>query len=316
MSLSFATPSLLWFLLLLPLLWYAYRTLEHTKKKEAMAFSHLSLIKKAVGNKTSWRATTLAALEIASIALIIIALADPTFPLKNTKQGVNVVLALDVSGSMQATDYSPNRLEAAKKSAAILVESLTTNDLVGIVVFSEGATTASYFTKSKEKTVEKLSDIVPRQGRTAIGDGLALAIDMVTSIPNKKQLIVLLSDGVNNAGIVSLEEAVEFAKNNNVQIYTIGMGSEEAVVIGYDFFGSPQYAELDEEAMRTIAIETGGEYYKSVNEKTLSEIYEKLTEKFEREEEQTSIKNWILIMLLFVIAAQLYIRYGKYRVIQ
>jgi Ca-activated chloride channel family protein len=130
-------------------------------------------------------------------------------PLENVKEGVNIVLVLDGSGSMAATDYTPTRLESAKNAAEILIESLEPNDHAGIVLFESGATTVSYLTPFKEKTLDDLSAIRQRDGATAIGDGLVLGVDMANSIPNKKKVVVLLSDGDHNAGVVTPNEAVQ-----------------------------------------------------------------------------------------------------------
>ena len=139
---------------------------------------------------------------------------------------------------------------------------------------------------------------------------------MVASIPNKKKVVILLSDGVNNAGVITPEEAINFAKANNIQVYSIGMGSEEKVVLGYDFFGNPQYAELDEETLKNIAQQTGGKYFKSVDKNTLDDIYGDISQEIERELEETNVKDWFFIGALFIFVIQLYLRYGKMRIIQ
>ena len=217
---------------------------------------------------------------------------------------------------MQATDYQPTRLEAAKKSAEILLKSLSEKDHAGIVTFESGATTAAYLSPYKEKVIEKLRNIAPRNGQTAIGDGLSLGIDMATSIPNKKKVVILLSDGVSNAGVISPKEAVAFAKANKIQVYTIGMGSEGKVVLGHDWFGRPQYAELDEQTLKQIAQATGGRYFKSVDDKTLNEIYKNISKDIKREKEETNIKDWFFIADIFLFLTYFYLRYGGRRVIQ
>ncbi len=316
MGLSFINPELLWLLLAVPFIYVYYRYANKKRKKAAMKFSNLGLIRKASGEKKfSWRGSVLFYINLALILCLIIAMADPHIPLKRAKEGVNVVLSIDVSGSMKAEDYKPSRIEAAKLSAKTLVENLNPKDNVGIVIFEDGATTASYLTRLKDRVLDKLSSIKAKDGRTAIGDGLALAVDMITSIPNKKKVIILLSDGVNNAGVISPDEALKYANENNIQVFTIGMGSEDKTVIGYDWFGRPQYAELDEKLLKRIAAETGGEYYKAVDDQTLNQIYEGLTKKIKREKEDTSIKDWFIIAALALLLAELYIRYGKYRII-
>lgn len=314
MSFSFGEPLILIFLLIVPLIVYLYRIYHKKKRKAALRFSSIGIIKQ-VSSGRSIRLHLPFILILIAIILIIIGLADPRIPLKTAKEGVNVVLVIDDSGSMKATDYQPTRLEAAKNSAEILIRSLKQKDNVGIVIFESGATTASYLTPFKNKAIEKLKSVEQREGKTAIGDGLSLAIDMATSIPNKKKVIILLSDGVNNAGVISPQEAVEFANANKIQVYTVGMGSEEPVVLGYDFFGNPQYAELDEQTLKSIAEQTGGKYYKSVNRNTLNEIYKNIGENIEREWEDTSIKDWFFTSALIALLSTIYIIYGKYKIV-
>ena len=145
---------------------------------------------------------------------------------------------------------------------------------------------------------------------------MSLGIDMATSIPNKKKVVILLSDGVSNAGVISPGEGVAFAKANDIQVHTIGMGSEGQVVLGYDWFGRPQYAELDEETLKAIAKETGGTYFKSVDDKTLDKIYKDISQDIEREKEETNIKEWFFLAGVLTFLIYLYLRYGGRRIIQ
>ncbi len=298
MTLTFQSPYTLWFLLIVPIIYYLYNLVRKKKKKEAIKFSHLAIIKKSMGDKKRlMRTEVLFYLSLSVLVLILIGLSDPHIPLKQTKEGVNVVLVIDDSGSMQATDYNPNRLEAAKGSAEILINSLKPKDHVGIVIFESGATTASYLTPFKDRAIHKLKSIKAKEGKTAIGDGLGLAVDMATSIYNKKKVVILLSDGVNNAGAITPAEAIQFAKLNKVQVYTIGMGSDGKVVLGYDWFGNPQYAELDEATLLAIASKD-------------------ISEDIEREKEPTSIQDWFFVAAIIVLFIQIYMRYGRKRIIQ
>jgi len=312
---NFLSAPWLWLLLVIPVIYYLYMEANKRKKTAAMKFSNVGLIKAAM-KKTSKRQRWIFILYILIIFLLVFALANPTLPLKTTKKGVNVVLAIDISGSMQATDYKPNRLESAKRSAELLVKELKPNDLAGLVVFESGATTAAYLSPLKSRVVDKLRNIAPKEGRTAIGDGLSLAVDMAVSVPNKKNVVILLSDGVNNAGVISPGEAVAFARENKIKVFTIGLGSEKPVVLGHDWFGRAQYAELDEKTLISIAEQTGGEYYKSVDDKTLSEIYDQLSKKIEREKEETSIKDYVLVFVLLLVLFEFYVRFGRGRIIQ
>jgi len=314
---GFYDPLVLLFLLALPFLFIGYKKILAKRKKDAITFSHLGFIKSALGNKKkAKRNELLFYLSLLIVVLMIVGFANPHIPLEQVKEGVNVVLVIDISGSMQATDYQPNRLEAAKSSAEILLHSLKEKDHVGIVTFESGVTTAAYLSPYIDKVIEKLHSIQPREGKTAIGDGLSLGIDMATSIPNKKKVVILLSDGVNNAGVITPQEAIAFAKVNNIQVYSIGMGSEEPVILGYDFFGNPQYAELDEETLQNIAQQTGGKYFKSVDTQTLDDIYGGIGQDIEREKEETNIKDWFFVSAFVVFLIELYLQYGRGRIIQ
>ena len=314
---GFGSPWVLVFLVTIPIFYYVYRNIIEKKKNEAIKFSNLGFIKSALGDKKKIkRNDMLFYLSLLALALMIIGFSNPHIPLQQEKEGVNVVLVIDVSGSMQATDYQPTRLESAKRSAEILVKSLEQKDHAGIVVFESGATTAAYLSPYKDKVIDKLQSIAPKEGKTAIGDGLGLGIDMAASIPNKKKVVILLSDGVNNAGVISPAEAVSFARLNDIQVYAVGMGSNEKVILGYDWFGRALYAELDEATLQSIAKETGGKYFKSVDDNTLDLIYKNIGEDIEREKEETNIKDWFFFAALIVFLVQLYKRYGGGRIIQ
>jgi len=314
---GFSSSWVLIFLAFIPFLYYFYKKIIQKKKKDAIKFSNIGFIKSALGDKKkSKRNELMFYLALLVLIFMIIGFSNPHIPLKQTKEGVNVVLVLDDSGSMQANDYKPTRLEAAKSSAEILLKSLKEKDYAGIVVFESGATTAAYLSPYKDRVIEKLKSIKQKQGQTAIGDGLSLGIDMAASIPNKKKVVILLSDGVNNAGVISPQEAIEFAKTNKIQVYTIGLGSEGKVVLGHDWFGNPQYAELDEATLKSIAGETGGKYFKSVDDKTLGEIYKNISQDIKREKEETNIKDWFFLAALVAFLVYLYLIYGKRRIIQ
>lgn len=314
---GFYQPEWLVCLIGLPALYYYFLYESKRKKQEAMVFSQVGFLKSALsGSSESSRPRTLLLILLAAAACIIIGLADPHIPLEQTKEGVNVILVLDLSGSMQATDYEPTRLESMKRSAEILLKSLDLKDYAGIITFESGATSAAYLSPDKDRVIRKLRDIESKGGATAIGDGLALGIDMAESIPNRKKVVILLSDGVNNAGVVPPLQAAGFARDRNIQVFTIGLGSDEPVILGYDWFGSPQYATLDEELLLTIARMTGGNYYRSVDDRTLSEIYTNLNKEIEREKEDVSIREWFFILALVLVVAEILLRYGRRRIIQ
>lgn len=313
---GFYQPFWLIGLLSLPVLWYLHRRAGTKNMQDTMEFSRVAVARMATGDKKRWDLRKiLFYLSLLIIAMLVIGLADPHIPLETRHEGVNIVLVMDVSGSMSATDYPPTRLDAAKTAAALLIRDLGPEDYAGIVVFEAGATSAAYLSPDKERVIRKLDGIQARTGQTALGDGLLLGIDMAESIPNRKNVVILLSDGVNNAGVVTPDEATRSAQDRNIQVFTIGMGSDLPVITGYDPLGDPQYATLDEETLLRIARTTGGKYFRSVDDRTLSQIYTGLNKEIRREPEETSIRDIFFGAALVLVFAELYLRYGKRRIL-
>jgi len=260
-----------------------------------------------VVKKRTQKERIISILFLVSVFCLFVALSEPMMRLKGTNEGVNVVLVVDSSGSMGAQDFSPSRMEAIKSSAVGLVEQLEIKDRIGVIGFSDTTRIVSFLTNDKDRVKEKISTI-REKGATAIGDGLAMGVDMVTSIPNKKKLVILLSDGEQNAGQINIDDAILYAKSEDVVVYTIGMGNpDEQVVLGYDWFGRPQYATLDEDSLIKIAQNTNGEYFRATDTVKLDEIYEDLPDKFKKEKELQSVKDWFIwfavfcLMLIFVV---------------
>lgn len=318
---TFYKPLWLLGLLIIPAIYYWYNEELKKKKQTGLIFSKLALLKKASSDKNLfWRKNLMIILLLCSISFLFIGLADPHMPLKNKQKGVNVVIALDVSGSMQEQDFSPNRLEAAKRNTVELIKQLNPNDFVGVLSFGNGAATTSYLTNMKERAQDKVKSIVIQAERgffggcsgigceTHIGIGLASAVDMATSIPNKKNVIILLSDGANNGGAITPNEAIVYAKTNNLQVYTIGIGSKKV-----DAYGN---VLLDEALLKSIAQSTDGDYFNAVNDDTLKQIYEQLSDKIKREKEDVSIKDFFIFLTLICTGLIIYFNYGKYSVLK
>jgi len=161
---GFYEPAWLFALLLLPVLAGVYWYITRKKKQEAIAFSRIAFVKSALGDaRKSKRAHILFIVALAVIGLLVIGLADPHIPLEQTKEGTNVILVLDISGSMQASDYQPTRIEAAKTAAEQLVRSLDPKDSVGVITFQSGATTAAYLSQDKDRVSRRL----PQSSRAA-----------------------------------------------------------------------------------------------------------------------------------------------------
>nr|AIF07969.1 von Willebrand factor type A domain-containing protein [uncultured marine thaumarchaeote KM3_25_G08] len=137
---------------------------------------------------------------------------------------------------------------------------------------------------------------------------------MVSSILDKKRVIILLSDGIHNSGLVSPEQATQYAILNNVQVHTIGIGSNEPVYLRDDIYGDPQYAELDEQTLQDIASSTGGNYFKSLDEQGLNEILLELNTNLEYETELSTIRDWFIGSAIIILLIDIYIIYGKFRI--
>ena len=312
---EFGFINALFLFLLIPLLIFIYLRYNSNKKESILKFSSLKVIKKTDVKKHVIRKHLPFLLVIIILSLAIIALANPQIVTAGMQKGINLGIVLDGSESMAASDYKPTRLEAAKDAVNSLVEKTSGKNNVGVVLFETGASTISYLTPVKEKTLNSISLIQQGNGATAIGDGLSLGVDMVSAILDKKRTIILLSDGIQNSGLVSIEQATQYAVINNVQVHTIGIGSEKPVYIRDDIYGEPQYAELDENALKNISNSTGGSYFKSLDEQTLNEIVLELSSNIEYETELSTIRDWFIGSAIGLLLLNMYIIYGKYRII-
>ena len=312
---EFGFINALFLFLLIPLLIFIYLRYNSNKKESILKFSSLKVIKKTDVKKHVIRKHLPFILVIIILSLAIIALANPQIVTAGMQKGINLGIVLDGSESMAASDYKPTRLEAAKDAVNSLVEKTSGKNNVGVVLFETGASTISYLTPVKEKTLNSISLIQQGNGATAIGDGLSLGVDMVSAILDKKRTIILLSDGIQNSGLVSIEQATQYAVINNVQVHTIGIGSEKPVYIRDDIYGEPQYAELDENALKNISNSTGGSYFKSLDEQTLNEIVLELNSNIEYETELSTIRDWFIGSAIGLLLLNMYIIYGKYRII-
>ena len=312
---EFGFINALFLFLLIPLLIFVYYKYNSNKKESILEFSSLKIIKKINVKQNLIRKHLPFVLVLIVLALIIIALANPQIITTGVQKGVNLGIVLDGSESMAASDYEPTRLEAAKNAVKSLVTKISEKNNVGVILFETGAGTISYLTPVKEKTLNSISSIQQGTGATAIGDGLSLGIDMVSSILDKKRVIILLSDGIQNSGLVSPEQAIQYAIGNNVQIHTIGIGSEKPIYLRDDIYGEPQYAELDEITLRNISDSTGGSYFKSLDEKVLNEILLDLSSNIEYEQKLSTIRDGFIVAAIIFLLLDFYIIYGRYRIV-
>jgi len=314
MQIEFEFVNALFIFLAIPIILIIYFKHNSKNKESILKFSSLKIIEKST-KQNKLRKHVSFAITLSILCLVIIALANPQIMTPSTVKVNNLSIVLDGSESMTATDYEPTRLEAAKKSITSIVSKMNPHNNVGVVLFETGASTISYLTPLKEKTINSISSINQGQGATAIGDGLVLGIDMVSSIPDKKRIVILLSDGIHNSGFVTPKEATTYAKNNNVQIHTIGIGSDVPVFLRDDIYGNPQFAELDEKTLQYISKETGGNYFKSLNSETLDNILSTISSDIEYEMEYSTLRHWFIGASMMLLILEIYIIYGKYRIV-
>ena len=284
-NITFAHPYLLLLLLVIPLMavWYIMR---YRKQKPALQFSNISLFK---GVRKTFRQLAyplLFILRMVAVAAIIVALARPQRMLSRQEmkvEGIDIVLAMDVSGSMLAEDFKPNRLEAAKKVAADFIDGRK-SDRMGLVVFAGEAFTQVPLTIDHNVLLKQLSglkDGMTKDG-TALGDGLATAINRIKDSEAKSKVIILLTDGINNQGAVDPQSAAEIAALYNIRLYTIGVGTKGLAPYPFrDAFGRKRYqnvpVELDENLLTQMAQSTNdGQYFRATNKKSLQQIFNQI----------------------------------------
>jgi len=286
--LIFAHPKFLYLLLLIPAMvaWYIFRQKD---SKASLQISTLKSFAKVPFSIKVYLRHLLFALRVAVITLVIIVLARPqtTNTWKNvTTEGIDIILAIDVSGSMLARDFSPDRLEAAK-SIGIKFISGRQNDRMGLVVFSGESFTLCPLTTDHASLINMFKDVkmgILEDG-TAIGSGLATAISRLKDSNAISRVVILLTDGVNNRGEIAPLTAAEIAKTYGVRVYPVGIGSIGTAPYPIQTPFGIQYqdikVEIDEEMLQKVADLTGGKYFRATNNRALEEVYTEI-DKLER----------------------------------
>lgn len=284
-SITFAHPWVLLGLLAVPAMaaWWIWR---YRKQEAALQHSNISIfagVAKSLRVRLRWLPY---ALRTLAVGAMIVALARPQSQLsrQETKvEGIDIVMAMDISGSMLAEDFKPNRLEAAKKVAADFVEGRKT-DRMGLVVFAGQAFTQVPLTIDHNVLLSQMKELksgVVKDG-TALGDGLATAINRIKDSEAKSKVIILLTDGVNNQGSVDPLSAAEIAAMYDIRLYTIGIGSMGKAPFPFrDQMGRVHYqnidVEIDEALMKDMSAATNdGQYFRATNKKALQEIFDQI----------------------------------------
>lgn len=297
-DISFAYPWVLSFLLVIPVLiaWYIWKG---RKKQAAITYSSLKVVEKIKPTLRERLVHLPFALRMLAILLLIIALARPqNFSAGQSvnTEGIDIAMVLDISGSMLAEDFKPNRLDAAKNVIDNFVSARTT-DRIGLVIFSREAFTQCPLTIDYSVLRNLLGDIKTGmiEDGTAIGNGIANGLNRLKDSDAESRVIILLTDGVNNAGEVDPISAAEIASTFGIRIYTIGVGTRgEAPYPVQTPFGTRYQmvpVEIDEVILKKIADLTGGEYFRATNNKALEEIYNKIDKMEKTKIEITSFRN-------------------------
>tara|TARA_B100000963_G_scaffold214584_1_gene187202 strand:- start:424 stop:1428 length:1005 start_codon:yes stop_codon:yes gene_type:complete len=298
----FATPDYLWLLSMIPLVvgWHIF-----TRKKSQAVLKISSLA--GFRSKPSFLSRLqplLFVLRILSLVLIVMALARPqTMDVSTrtkTNKGIDIVMAIDISSSMLAQDLKPNRLTALKRVAASFVDDRV-SDRIGLVIYAGESYTKTPVTSDRAIVKNALSKIQFEgliDDGTAIGMGLATAVNRLKDSRAKSKVIILLTDGVNNSGFIDPKIASELAVEYEIKTYTIGLGSNGTAraPVGLLPNGKFQYGltkvEIDEELLKNIAINTGGLYFRATNNKKLEEIYNEINKLEKTEIEEFKYYNY------------------------
>ncbi len=310
---SFLWIESLWLLLLVPALVAVYILIQRRRQKYALRYSSLSIVKEALTQGPGFKRHIPPLLFLIGLVLIIFALARPIATVILPSQQGTIILTIDVSMSMRANDFKPNRLEAAKASALAFAEKQPKGVRIGVVSFS-GTTAIVQAPTTDREAVAKAISRLTMQSRTAIGSGILTSLDAIFEEPGSAPapvsrdtltlyesklppppvsrgtyapaVVILLSDGMSNTGPRPLD-VVDQAANRGVRIYTVGVGTVEGGTL--DFGGYAMRLRVDEETLKSIAFKTDGKYFKAGNETELLNIYDNLGTQLVFKPEETEV---------------------------
>ena len=304
------------YLLIIPFIYTIWYFFKKRNINSEILFSNLGPLNKTKTLKSKLRSLP-QILNIIAICLLIIALARPQSSTnweESTTEGIDIVLSMDISGSMLAEDLQPNRLEASKNVAVDFI-SKRVNDRIGLVIFSGESFTQCPLTTDHNVLINLFKDVKSGmvEDGTAIGMGLATAVNRLKDSDAISKVIILLTDGVNNKGVVAPFTAAEIAKKFGIRVYTIGVGSEGYAPYPFQTPFGIQYqdveVQIDEETLQNIATVTDGKYFRATNNSKLKEIYKdidklekskiEITEFHKRSEEFSSFAIPAFLILLF-----------------
>ena len=316
-EIEFARPFLLYFLIVnLPIIaWYV---LNNNKLNASVKVSSISAIAESRAIFKEILRHAIFAFRLIAISFLIIALARPQASdrWENVDtMGIDIMLSIDISSSMLARDFKPDRLEAAKNVATEFIAGRR-NDRIGLVVFSGESFTQCPLTTDHAVLINLFKEVKSGiiEDGTAIGVGLANAVKRLKDSEAASKVIILLTDGVNNSGAIDPATAAELAKTFDIRVYTVGVGSMgTAPYPAIDFWGRTVYqnmpVEIDEETLQKIADLTGGKYFRAINNDKLRAIYAEIdllekskinVKEFSRKEERFMFWVWFALLVLLV----------------
>jgi Ca-activated chloride channel family protein len=282
-KITFLNPEFFWLFLLIPVA-IAWLFVKKNQQSATLKISSIQGFKNSDSLLVKLK-PILNVFRLLALSSLIVAMARPrTVDISNktkTTKGIDIVMAVDVSGSMLAKDLKPNRMEALKRVAADFVEERP-NDRIGLVVYASEAYTKTPVTSDKAVILDAINGIkydTVLQDGTGIGMGLATAVNRLKDSKAKSKVVILLTDGVNNAGFIEPETASDIAKQYGIKVYTIGIGSNGMAMFPYAVAPNGQFlfqmmkVEIDEVLLKSIARKTDGKYFRATSNTKLAEIY-------------------------------------------
>ncbi len=320
---SFVWPTLLIFLLCIPLLLFLYFLVQRRRKYLAAKLGSLGFARDSKGRNPGARQHLPSMVFLGGIGVLLFSMARPQATVSLPRLEGTVMLTFDISGSMAADDLKPTRMEAAKAAASQFVKNQPTSVLIGVVAFSDGGIAVQPPSSDRQETLDTIERLVPRRG-TSLANGILVSLNAIAvhegdppilksnggsgpqqAIPQPQgwypsSMIVLLSDGENNEDPDPLK-AADLAADLGVRVYTVGIGSSEGAILQVE--GFTIHTQLDEGMLRAISDDTGGVYYNAANEEDLFRIYDDLKPKLSiktEEMEVTSIFAGIGMLALLI----------------
>lgn len=322
---TFQWPLMLFGLLLLPLMVLAYLMVQRRRQTYTLRFTNMALLSKVAGRRPGFKRHLPPLIFLLALTALLVSLARPTAVIAVPKDQTNIVIVMDISGSMAANDLQPNRLSAAKQAAQDFVGNLPSNAKVGLISFNTAARVDASLTNDHSIVLKAIRNL-NYGGGTAIGEGLEAALKQIslqsdqpsntpsssTATPNQPvqvpSVVVLLSDGKSNAG-VSPALATSEAKSQNIRVFTVGIGDRSATPMLNGRFNPD--AGLDEATLKSMATETGGQYFYAAETKELRDIYNSLSSQLSWVTEQTEVTALVTALgtVLMMIAGFLSMRW-------